>query len=404
MTRMPAVLLLSAACAGAPAQEFAPLFPVSPPQPFPDPERSFEEVRRLILDHYYSDDVNAEALWWAATRGMLRAVSPPEDPERATLWPPAAWSRVEEDLRGVRHASGISSTFNPADASLTVTAVEPDSPADGLLRPWDRILRIDGRPLEGLGAAAIESLLHGGEGEQVALDVVRGLEVLEVALRFTAYRHDQVLAQALPDGVLYTRLRGLSLGASGTLAAALAAHPREPGQPLSLVLDLRDNGGGVFVEGLRVAELFLPRNSILVRSVRRVEGLQNYVSANDGPVPARVAVLINPRTGSAAEAVAAALQSHGVATLVGQPSFGKATMEQTFTLSNDFRVKFIVGALYDPRGRSWQGKGLQPDLRVEAPAPLPPEVTPGERLRRDAAVAAAWHLLRFATQPTLVTP
>ena len=378
------------------ASETSPLFPLRTPEPFPDAAATFEEARRLIRDNYYSDRLDEDALWWAAVRGMLRHVSPPEDPERATLWPPSAYQQVADSLKGVTHASGLQSRYNPADASLTVTAVERGSPADGLLKPWDRILRIDGRRLAGMQAADIESLLRGEEGQHRRLAVVRDLEVLDVDLVFHAYRIPLVDAQMLPGEVLYARLRSISLGASEALAGALRAQPVRDGGARRLVLDLRDNGGGVFVEGLRVAELFLKRNDIVVRSVRRREGLQNYVSGNDAPIPVRAVVLVNAGTASAAEMLAAALDAHGLATLVGRSTFGKATMEETFTLGNGYRIKFIVGALYDPRGTSWHARGLTPDIVTETAAPLPAEVPAAERLRRDSALAAAWHLLADA--------
>ncbi|MCA8967050.1 MAG: PDZ domain-containing protein, partial [Planctomycetes bacterium] len=321
------------------AAETPPLFPVGAPSPYPAPRETFEEVQRLILDNYYSPTIDEETLWWAATRGMLRQVSPPDDPERATLWPPQSYERVADSLRGVTHASGVQSSWNAADGSLTVTSVEPGSPAAGLLRPWDRILRIDGQPLAGLDVATIDRRLRGEAGEQVALTVVRDVEVLDITLEFREYASPKLEVQRVGDDVLYTRLLGMSLGSAETLGATLRQLLPADGAPLALVLDLRDNGGGVFVEGLRIAELFLARNDIIVRSVRRREGVQNYVSANDMPLPARVVVLVNATTASAAEMLTAALRAHGIASVVGEPSFGKASMEETFTLGNGYRVK-----------------------------------------------------------------
>lgn len=376
------------------ADETSPLFAVDAPQPFPDSASAFEEARQLLLDNYYSENIDEESLWWAAVRGMLRQVSPAEDPERATLWPPAAYERVADSLRGVTHASGVKSSFNAADASLTVTAIEAGSPADGLLRPWDRILRIDGQPLAGLQASNIDARLRGEPGSSVHLTVVRDLQVLDIELSFRIFNAPLMDVQQLPDDILYVRIRSFSVGVSETLEAALRAHPAHGAAPRGLVLDLRDNGGGVFVEGLRTAELFLARNDIMVRSVRRREGLQNYVSSNNAPLPIRAAVLVNAGTASAAEMLAAALRAHGLASLVGTSTFGKASMEETFTLTNGYRMKFIVGALYDPRGQSWHAKGLRPDVVTTASSPLPPALTAEERLRRDHVLASAWHLLR----------
>jgi len=106
---------------------------------------------------------------------------------------------------------------------------------------------------------------------------------------------------------------------------------------------------------------------------------------------------VNAKTASASEIFVAALRAHGLAKVIGMPTFGKAIMEETFTLSNDYRVKFIVGSLYEPRGNSWQGGGLRPDIRVDLPAAelkRLEKLAPGDRVKRDPQLLAAWKILQ----------
>jgi len=126
-----------------------PLFPVTIDDEFPEAARTFDEVRELILSKYYSATINEDALYWSAIKGMLAHLSPPDNPQLAALWSPAEYARILDTLRGVQVSIGIKSTFNPQDGSLTVTEVLPGSPGAGVLRPLDRIMRLDGIALKG---------------------------------------------------------------------------------------------------------------------------------------------------------------------------------------------------------------------------------------------------------------
>ena len=285
------------------AEEAPPLFPLQSPQPFPDGASSFEEARRLILDKYYSDRIDENSLWWAAVRGMLRQVSPPQDPERATLWPPTAYERVADSLRGVTHSSGLQSSFNAADGSLTVTSIEPGSPADGLLQPWDRILRIEGEPLKGLDATELDTRLRGESGQSVHLTVVRDVQVLEVELSFRVYQAPLIDVQELPGDVLYVRLRSLSLGVATALPTALGAPSADDQEPRRVVLDLRDNGGGLLNEAVDIVNIFVPKDELIVTTKGKVRDWDRSYKTNGNPLDLEipVAVLINDRSASASE-------------------------------------------------------------------------------------------------------
>ena len=123
--------------------------------------------------------------------------------------------------------------------------------------------------------------------------------------------------------------------------------------------------GGVFAEALRTAELFLPAKSIILRTLQQEANLQNYISSNPSPFDFDLAILVNQKTASSAEILAGALQDHGKGVVIGTKTFGKGVIEKTFTLENEFRVKFITAAMLTPKGRSWDAKGILPDFLVE---------------------------------------
>jgi len=389
-----AALAAGEAAPGEPAPD-APLYPVTLEHPFPDAAATFDEARRLILERFYSKALSEEALYHAAIRGMLQHVSPPGQRELGKLWSPAQWREVADALAGVRSSIGVRSRFDPRDGSLTVREVVPGAPADGVLRPYDRIVRIGGHELGGLSLDEVNALLRGEPGATIALKVVRDIDVLDLELTVDPWKVENVVSAALPDGVGYVSVRKITRGVAAEFRAAVSALPG--GAARRLIVDLRDNSGGVLLESLRMAETFLGRGTVLLRTLRHGERVRRFVSGNEAPFTAHLVVLVNARTASASEIFAAAVRARARARVVGTPTFGKATMEETFDLANGYRLKFIVGAMYAPDGRSWHGEGLAPDLEVpmdEDTARAVAKLPPRDRLARDAQLRAAWTLLR----------
>jgi carboxyl-terminal processing protease len=378
---------------GAPAPP-PPLFDTDIGFEFDNAQRTFDEVRGLLLEHYSSAELSEQTLYWAAVNGMLRHVSPPSSPEQARVWTPTQYQRVLAGLKGQQTSIGIHSQFNERDASLTVTAVTLGSPADGTLAVNDRIMRINGAPLTGLTAERLDALLRPARGS-VALTVVRDIEVFEVELEPSAHEESMLHGELLADEVAYLRINRITAGIAEAASERLQAW-RERGVR-RLIIDLRNNGGGVFIEGLRLAELFVPKDAVLLITLRAGETRKTFVSSNDAPFDMRTVLLVNEGTASAAEVIAAALVSNGRGRMLGEKSYGKATVEQTFTLANDMRLRFIVGAMYAPGGASWNERGLRPEVEVRASAASVKRwltLPAAARLDRDVQLRSAWQMLR----------
>lgn len=391
-----ALLLLTLAARVAAGEEAVvkPLFPVTLEHGFPQAGKSFEEVRELILKHYYTQDISEDALYWAAIQGMLRYVSPPENPDLAKIWTVEQYDKVRNALEGNQISIGIKSSFNPEDGSLTVTRVLPESPAVGVLEPLDRILRINGQPLKGRPVDEVSALMNGDENTSVALTVNRDINVFEATLKRAKFAEHNVVVTPLTKAVALVELKRLSLDVAKELKTALDKLAKD--EVKGLVIDLRDNPGGVFLEGLRVVELFLPAKSVMLRTYNREDKLRSYVSANPEPFKFKLMFLVNPNTASAAEIIPGALRDHKLASIVGVRTYGKGVFETTYTLENQYRVKFITGAMYTPLGRAWQGKGLVPDFFVEQDektlAALS-RLAPLDRYAKDVAMITAVKLL-----------
>ena len=376
------------------------LFPVGIDHEFPQSERTFQEVRDLILAHYYTEDITGDALYWAAIQGMLRHISPPGAPTLASIWTADAYEKFLHSLKGEQVSLGIKSTFNPGDGSLTVTEVVPDAPADGILKPLDRILRINGSPLKGKTAETINRLLAGSDGEEIQLTVNRDIRVFDVHITCRKFEQQLLVITRLTDAMALVEIKRFTSGMAQALKAELAGLKSAGFR--QLIIDLRNNPGGVFLEALKSAELFLPKNHILMRSLTRDAGMKNYVSVNTDPFEFDMAVLINHQTASSSEILASALQDQRKAILIGTHTYGKGIFEKTFTLSNHMRVKFITGAMVSPKGHTWHGKGVKPDFLVQqdekALAALF-KMAPEQRAGKDVAMITAIKLLgRFGAR------
>ncbi len=393
----PAVAVAADPAAPPSKPRIKPLFTVKPDHDFPKPEATLEEVMKLVLENYYTDAVDRPALLWGAVKGVLRQISPPENPELAAIWTPEQYEKVEQSLKGVQESIGIRSSFNRGDGSLTVTDVMPGGPSESLLKPYDRIVRIDGLPLKGRSVAEIDSLLKGKPGTKVSLKVVRDVAVFDMVITRAEVHVDNVVVTELPNRVLLAEVRHFTKDVSKALTAGLDKHGI--GQCAGVIIDVRGNGGGLLAEALKAAEIFVPKKKGLLRIVTHGSKVQNYVSGNETPLEVPLAVLIDHKSASASEILAAALKDSAGALLIGGRSFGKASMERTFPLENGYHVRFTIGALYSPAGRSWQKSGLAPDIpvagdpdRLKALRRLPV----ARRLAEDGRLRAAWRLLEKA--------
>jgi carboxyl-terminal processing protease len=199
---------------------------------------------------------------------------------------------------------------------------------------------------------------------------------------------------SLNERVAYIEIRNFTTGVTDRLARELTQLKKKGIS--ALIIDLRFNSGGVFGEALRVTELFLGEKKILLRTVKRQTNLGNYVSGNREPFHFDLALLISHQTASSAEILASAVQDHQIGVILGERSFGKGTLENTYHLENDYRVKFITAALYSPKGKSWQGKGIIPDFPVEMEKQKLAEIKnlpPEKKLQLDMGVKKAFRIL-----------
>lgn len=341
-----------------------------------DPYVALDLFARVLttIEREHVHEISTDQLVEAAIRGMVREL------DGQSQWLSAErYQQLQDDTEGA--VTGIGLEVRPTTDGFEVTRVLPNSPAlrDGIAA-GDRILAVDGQPLDGLTPRALEDRFAGARGAPAVLTILRAgadapEEVQTVRDRIP---RPSVQGDLLPPSVAYLRLAVFHAGAGDELKLEFGRLERRAvgeGRTLDgLILDLRDNPGGLLSEAVAVADLFLDEGTIVSTRRRRTQEGQHddvHVATPGGLPPGLpVAVLVNGGSASASEIVAAALQETGRAALVGEPTFGKGTVQQLYKNVEPApsALKLTVGWYTTHSGEPVApGVGRSPDHLVPSP-------------------------------------
>jgi carboxyl-terminal processing protease len=337
----------------------------------------FAEVYERIKREYV-DEVDDRTLMERATRGMVAAL----DPHSAYL--------DSEEFNEVRLSTmgsypGVGIEVGAIAGSVRVLKIIDGTPAHaaGVLA-GDELMAIDGREI-GADLAGAIARLRGTSGSLVTLSVRRAgtPALLEFALRRAEVEVHSVTAQTLEPGYGYVRISTFSETTPQDLAHAVLMLKRDnPAGIKGLVLDLRNNPGGVLESGVAVADDFLD-SGVIVTADGRTEDARFEMDATPGDLidGAALVVLVNAGSASASEIVAGALKDHARALLIGRRTYGKGSVQTVMPLPRGGAVKLTTSRYFTPSGASIHGRGLEPDIVQAGPGAAPAD------LATDAAAA-----------------
>jgi carboxyl-terminal processing protease len=320
--------------------------------------RVFVETLDRIRSHYV-EPIDDETLLEDAIEGMVQRLDP-----HSSYLTGDAYAALQEATEGV--FGGIGVEILEEEGRLKVVAPIDGTPAaEAGLRPGDWIEAVDGERTAVVGTEAALGALRGEIGEPVTLTLRRPSEEDSFNVTLTRALIDipSVSQRWLVPGLAYLRITQFQTHTGEDLRAALEALQSE--QALAgVVLDLRNNPGGVLSSGVAVADAFLD-GGLIVETRGRGAGANERYEAQRGDLTggAPVVVLINEGTASASEIVAGALQDHGRGLLLGQRSFGKGSVQTLMPLSETRALKITTARYYTPSGRSIQAQGIVPDLQ-----------------------------------------
>jgi carboxyl-terminal processing protease len=317
-----------------------------------------EEVRRSYVE---PAEAGYDALIRHALTGMLQNLDP-----YSQFMDERAYENLKDDTSG--HFSGVGLVVSMKDGLLTVVAPMEGTPAfrAGLL-PGDVILEIDGEETRTLALSEAVKRMRGESGTEITLRAIRpsSQEVKEhVILREEITVASVKEAGLLEDGIGYIRVTQFNEPTAGDLKAELKKLIDQDLR--ALILDLRGNPGGLLTAAAGVAELFLPRGSLIVYTQGREEdqrARQQFKSSGSTHYTGfPMVILVNGGSASASEIVAGALQDHKRAVLIGEKTFGKGSVQSILPLSDGAAVKLTTAKYYTPSARMIHEKGLEPDI------------------------------------------
>ena len=331
-----------------------------------DDIRRFAEVFRTVQEGYV-DPIDDRTLMRAAVRALLAEL----DPHSAYL-PATSAAALSEEVQGMYDGIGVEVEVRP-DRSLKVIGAIDGGPAHKAgLRTGDVIVAIDGRPVGAQRSVDPSRALRGAAGTTVRLSLLRPGEALprDVTLVRQSIALASVSSRLLEPGYGYVRISYFEGDTADELRRALAALERSSGGALSgLVLDLRNNPGGLLTTAVQVADQFLDGGPIVSTRGRTAAANALYrASPGDRLQGAPIAVLLDVGTASSAEVVAGALRDQRRALLLGARSFGKGSVQTVVDLGNGDALKLTTARYYTPAGRSIQAMGILPDVTLPGTA------------------------------------
>ena len=292
-------------------------------------------------------------------RAAIEAVLKATKDRWSNYFPPTSATAFDATLEG--RYSGIGIWLRQTTAgTLQISSVQPNSPASRAgIKVSDELVTVDGAAIVNSSVADAIAALRGSPNSSVALGLVRKNLKYSVDIKRASLLTGDVLASQIAPKTLYIQVSAISLHSADDVATALKRYPHSRG----VVLDLRDNPGGVLSEAVAIASEFLSPGPIVSYS-RKGDNPQVLNSTNNLADTAPMVVLINGSTASSAEIIAGALQDRNRAVIIGDQSYGKGTVQEITTLSDGSQLEITVGQYRLPSGRAIDQIGITPDLRV----------------------------------------
>ncbi len=310
-----------------------------------DSLRSFSDVYKVVQENYAEPVDPDKAIYNGAIPGMLRVLDP-----HSNFFDPKSYAALREEQRGKYY--GVGMQVGPRNNKVIVIAPFAGAPAYRAgIRPGDIIIAVDGKPTDNMSTSDVAELLKGPKGTTVKITMLR--EGSDKPLDFTIVR-DEIPRYSVDvhflirPGIGYIHISGFQETTEKEVRDALD----EFGDIHGLILDLRQNPGGLLSEGVGVADQFLKKGQVIVSHHGRASAEKVYkASKGNGGKDYPIVVLVNRGTASAAEIVAGAIQDHDRGLIAGETTFGKGLVQTVYPLSENTGLALTTAKYYTPSGR-----------------------------------------------------
>lgn len=320
----------------------------------------FTEVLAVVKRNYV-EEVNTKDLVYDALKGMLRSLDP-----HSGFLTPDDFKEMKVDTKGEFGGLGIQISIK--DNLLTVIAPIEDTPAyKAGIQAGDRIIKIEEESTKDMTLHEAVSKMRGKKGTAIKITIMR--EGMEKPKEYTIVRDiikiKSVKSRIIENDIAYIKLNQFQERSSQDLEEALRALMAE-GKAKSIILDLRNNPGGLLSSAIDVSSLFLPKDKLVVYTMDRAGSKNEY--ASNGKIissTAPMVILVNQGSASASEIVAGALKDWNRAVVLGITTFGKGSVQSVIPLSDGSGVRITTAKYYTPKGTSIQNTGIKPDIEVK---------------------------------------
>lgn len=322
--------------------------------------QKLREVQAYI-DKYYLEDIDKEKMEESLCQGMVAGLGD----RYAAYYNTENYADMREKTMG--NYCGIGAYVSQDAATGAITIVEPieGSPAwKAGLAAGDIISEVDGKSVEGMDLSSIVSKMKGKEGTKVKVSVWRNGE--KKARKFTITR-EEILTPTVEHKMLEGNIGLIAVSAFEDVTKKQfrdALDELEAEGQKALIIDLRNNGGGLITTAVDMLDRLLPKG-LLVYTQDKEGKKEEYNSTDDESLDKPIAILVNEHSASASEVFAGAMQDYEKAVLVGTTTFGKGIVQSVFDLTDGTALKLTTSKYYTPKGRNIHGIGLEPEIRVE---------------------------------------
>ncbi len=321
----------------------------------------FTDVIELIEKNYV-EEVDTEKLMQKAIQGMVRSLDP-----HSSFLPPEAFEELQVDTHG--EFGGIGIVITMKDGILTVVSPIEGTPAyKAGIQAGDKIIKVDDISTQEMELWEAVKQMRGKQGTEVVLTIMREKEPepIEFILVRDIIPIESVKSLMLRPGYGYIWVTNFRDNTTNDIIKAIKAFEKQPEPLKGLILDLRDNPGGLLNQAISTADLFLDKGKIVSIKGRFDKHTKSYEARAKGTLPKYPMVaLINGGSASASEIVAGALQDNKRALVLGTVSFGKGSVQTVEALRDGYGLKYTIALYYTPNDRSIQAQGIEPDVLVK---------------------------------------
>lgn len=312
------------------------------------------------VEQYYLDEADGDKMEAGIYRGYLSGLGDPY----STYYTEEEYNQMMEEDSGEYVGIGITVMKDTTTGYVSIEQVQKDAPAyNAGIQPGDLLIEVDGNDTTTLSLQEAVNLIKKGENKEVLLLVGRGTDTFEVTVEKTSVQIESVTYEMKEDNIGYIAVSQFIENTGDKFIDAV--DTLEAQGMKSLIIDLRDNGGGFVDVCVDMVSRIIPEDQLIVYTEDKNGKKTEYKSNSEKELNIPIIILVNGNTASASEIMTGCLKDYGVANVVGSQTYGKGIVQNIIGLSDGSAIKLTVAKYYTPNGNDIHKKGIEPDVIVE---------------------------------------